>query len=411
MPPFFVSPAGYTDGMKTQSLARMGIFLVVAIALYFFLFQPVDLPDISMSAFGSETTRARVKEIIEEGEIDLGGTLQKYQIARVELLEGEYQGIVMEMDYGRRQVLSSATYLEPGDSILVTIGARPDGVLTVYFVDFVRATPLLWLTAIFALAILLISRWKGFRSLLSMAFSLTVIIGYIIPRILSGDDPLRVSIIGSIILLGVTLYLTYGWTLKTHAAVVSMVLVLLITGTLAAIFVTFTRLTGSGDESALFLLQMLNTQINLRGLLLGGMIIGALGVLDDLVTTQASAVFELHHANPSLGFGALFRSAMRIGQDHVAATVNTLVLAYAGASLPMLLMFTLGQGELGKLVNFEFVAEEIVRTLVGSLGLVSAVPLSTAIASLFALRADSLGEWEQVLGPAGSGDGGHGHVH
>jgi uncharacterized membrane protein len=397
--------------MKPQSLARTGIFLVVAIALYFFLFQPVDLPDISMSAFGSETRRARVNEIIEEGEIDLGGTLQKYQIARVELLEGQYQNIVMEMDYGRRQVLSSATYLEPGDSILVTIGARPDGVLTVYFVDFVRATPLLWLTAIFALAILLISRWKGFRSLLSMAFSLTVIIGYIIPRILSGDDPLRVSIIGSIILLGVTLYLTYGWTLKTHAAVVSMVLVLLITGALAAIFITFTRLTGSGDENALFLLQMLNTQINLRGLLLGGMIIGALGVLDDLVTTQASAVFELHYADPSFGFGALFRSAMRIGQDHVAATVNTLVLAYAGASLPMLLMFTLGQGELGKLVNFEFVAEEIVRTLVGSLGLVSAVPLSTAIASLFALRVDSLGRWEQVLGPAGGGDGGHGHVH
>jgi uncharacterized membrane protein len=337
--------------------------------------------------------------------------IQRYQIARVELLEGEYRGIVMEMDYGRRQVLSSEVYLEQGDSILVTIGARPDGVLTVYFVDFVRATPLLWLAAIFALAILLISRWKGFRSLLSMAFSLTVIIGYIIPRILSGEDPLRVSIVGSIILLGVTLYLTYGWNLKTHAAVASMVLVLLITGTLAAIFVTFTRLTGSGDENALFLLQMLNTQINLRGLLLGGMIIGALGVLDDLVTTQASAVFELHHANPSLGFAALFRSAMRIGQDHVAATVNTLVLAYAGASLPMLLMFTLGQGELGYLVNFEFVAEEIVRTLVGSLGLVSAVPLSTAIASLFALRADSLGRWEQVLGPAGGGEGGHGHVH
>lgn len=411
MPPFFVSPTGYTGGMKSQSLARTGIFLGVAVALYFFLFQKADLPDISMSAFGSETTQARVSEIIEEGEIDLGGTIQKYQIARVELLEGEYQGIVMEMDYGRRQVLSSAVYLEPGDPILVTIGARPDGVLTVYFVDFVRVMPLLWLAVIFALAILLISRWKGFRSLLSMAFSLTVIIGYIIPRILSGEDPLRVSIIGSIVLLGVTLYLTYGWTLKTHAAVISMVIVLLITGALAAIFVTFTRLTGSGDENALFLLQMLNAQINLRGLLLGGMIIGALGVLDDLVTTQASAVFELHNANPSLGFNALFRSAMRIGQDHVAATVNTLVLAYAGASLPMLLLFTLGQGDLGYLVNFEFVAEEIVRTLVGSLGLVSAVPLSTAIAGLFALRTDSLGRWEQILGPAGGGDGGHGHVH
>jgi uncharacterized membrane protein len=189
-----------------------------------------------------------------------------------------------------------------------------------------------------------------------------------------------------------------------------MIFVLLITGTLAALFVFFTRLTGSGDENALFLLQMLNTQINLRGLLLGGMIIGALGVLDDLVTTQASAVFELHHANESLGFRGLFRAAMRIGQDHVAATVNTLVLAYAGAALPMLLMFSLGRGNYGFLVNYEFVAEEIVRTLVGSLGLVTAVPLTTAIAILFALRADSLAKSKQILGPEGSGEG-HSHAH
>ncbi|MEW6285017.1 MAG: YibE/F family protein [Chloroflexota bacterium] len=396
--------------MKSFTVTRFLVLFVIVAGISLYLFQPVDLPDAAMSAFGSETLRARVIDIIEEGEIDLGGVRQKYQVARVELLEGEYRGIVMEMDYGRRQVLSNAVYLQPGDSILVTIGTRPDGLLTVYFVDFTRTTPLLWLTALFAAAILLISRWKGLRSLLSMAFSLAVIIGYIIPRILAGGDPLQVSIVGSILLLGVTLYLTYGWNLKTHAAVLSMVLVLLITGTLAALFVAFARLTGSGDENALFLLQMLDAQINLRGLLLGGMIIGALGVLDDLVTTQASAVFELHHANPSLGAGALFRSAMRIGQDHVAATVNTLVLAYAGASLPMLLMFTLGQGRLGYLVNFEFIAEEIVRTLVGSLGLISAVPLTTLIAIFFARRAESLGRWEQVLGPEGGGEG-HGHIH
>ena len=362
-------------------------FLLVILAAIFFwpYFTNANLPDVSMTGFGSETDRARVTEIIEEGEITLGDVVQRYQIARVELLEGEYQGIVMEMDYGKRQVLSSAVYLQTGDMVLVTVGSRPDGVLTVYFVDFVRANSLLWLTAIFVATVLVISRWKGLRSLLSMAFSLMVIISYIIPHILAGEDPLIVSITGSVILLGVTLYLTYGWNLKTHAAVVSMIFVLLITGTLAGLFVIVARLTGSGDENALFLLQMLNAQINLRGLLLGGMIIGALGVLDDLVTTQASAVFELHHANESLGFRGLFRSAMRIGQDHVAATVNTLVLAYAGASLPMLLMFSLGRGDYGYLVNFEFVAEEIVRTLVGSLGLITAVPLTTAIAILFAL--------------------------
>lgn len=370
----------------------------------------VDLPDAGMVAMGSETVKARVAEIIEEGEIDLGGTVQRYQIARVELLEGEYKGIIMEMDYGRRQILSNHIYLNPGDRVLVTIGLRPDGILTVYFVDFLRVNSILGLTAVFAATILIISRWKGLRSLISMALSLTIIIGYIIPHILAGDDPLRVSISGSMVLLAVTLYLTYGWNLKTHAAVLSMVIVLLITGALAGIFVVITRLTGSGDENALFLLQMLNTQINLRGLLLGGMIIGALGVLDDLVTTQASAVFELHHANPSLGFRQLFRSGMRIGQDHVAATVNTLVLAYAGASLPMLLMFSLGRGDYGTLINFEFVAEEIVRTLVGSLGLVTAVPLATAVAILFALRADSLGKWGPVLGPEGIGES-HSHPH
>ena len=385
-------------------------FLVGAMSVVLFL-GPTDLPKPAVSAFGSETIPAQVVEIIDDGEINLGGVFQRYQVARVEVLEGDYQGLVMEMDYGKRQVLSSVVYLEEGDKILVTLGARPDGMLTVYFVDFVRATPLVWLTVIFALAILAISRWKGLRSLLSMAFSLFVIIKFIIPQILSGADPLRVSIIGSCILLGVTLYLTYGWNLKTHTAVISMFFVLLITGLLAGIFVAFTKLTGSGDENSLFLLQILNTQINLRGLLLGGMIIGALGVLDDLVTTQASAVFELHFANPTLGFWELYRSAMRIGQDHVAATVNTLVLAYAGASLPMLLLFTLGQGELGYLINFEFVAEEIVRTLVGSLGLVSAVPLTTAIAIFLVLRADSLGRWEQVLGPMGGGDGGHIHSH
>lgn len=399
-------------GMIRIQLHKVIPFLLFFIVLAAFLFVPyfsrVVLPDVQMSAFGSETVRAEVREIIEEGEIDLGGTVQRYQLARVEILEGDYAGIIMEIDYGQRQVLSGNVYLAPGDDILVTLGERPDGVITAYFAEHVRTTPLLWLLAAFVLAILVISRWKGFRSLLSMAFSLFIIVRYIIPHILAGEDPVRVSIVGSVLLLGVTLYLTYGWTLKTHSAVLSMVFVLLITGTLAYTFVIFTRLTGAGDENALFLIQMLSSSINLRGLLLGGMIIGALGVLDDLVTTQASAIFELHEANPDLGFRGLYSAAMRIGQDHVAATVNTLVLAYAGASLPMLLMFSLGQGDFGYVVNFSFIAEEVVRTLVGSLGLVAAVPLTTAIAAGIALRSHRLGKWEHILGPEGSG-GGHSH--
>ena len=379
--------------------------LLLAVVIYMLLSR-VQLPGNGFSTLGSDTVRAEVTQIIEEGQIDMGGHNQTYQIARVNILSGEYAGIPMEIDYGKRQIRSDDYLFSVGDRIMVSISKTPDNVVNAYFVDFVRTTPILWLTISFAASIILISRWKGIRALLSMAFSLYVIIGYIIPHILIGEDPLRVSIIGSVILLAVTLYLTYGWTLKTHAAVLSMVLVLLLTGALSWLFVIFARLNGSGDENVMFLMQLMETPINLRGLLLGGMIIGALGVLDDLVTTQASAVFELHHANPEFGFSGLYNSAMRIGQDHVAATVNTLVLAYAGASLPMLLMFSLARGDYGYLINFSFIAEEVVRTLVGSLGLIAAVPLTTAIAIFFAQRVESLGKWGQVLGPEG---GGHSH--
>ncbi|HQV64101.1 MAG TPA: YibE/F family protein [Anaerolineales bacterium] len=381
------------------------IILVIAAIVFFFAWPyfNVELPGEGFSTFGADTVRAQVTQIIEEGEIDMGGRMQTYQIARVNILDGEYAGIIMEIDYGKRQIRSDDYDLSVGDKVVVSISKTPENVINAYFVDFVRTTPILWLTGIFAVSIILISRWKGVRALLSTVFSLYIIIGYIIPHILVGEDPLTVSIIGSIILLGVTLYLTYGWTLKTHSAVISMILVLLLTGTLSALFVLFTKLNGTGDENVMFLMQLMETPINLRGLLLGGMIIGALGVLDDLVTTQASAVFELHHANPNFKFRDLFNSAMRIGQDHVAATVNTLVLAYAGASLPMLLMFSLARGDYGYLINFSFIAEEIVRTLVGSLGLIAAVPLTTAIAIFFATRAESLGKWEQLLGPEGDG--------
>ena len=387
------------------------VFAALAVVIGFLVypyFANVNLPDASFSAYGSDTVRARVTRIIEEGVIDLGENTQPYQVARVEILEGEYQGIPMEIDYGKRQIRGDDYRLEVGNLILVSISKTPDNVVNAYFVDYERSTPLLWLAGIFAVAIMFISGWKGFRALLSMAFSLAIIIIYIIPHILAGEDPLTVSIIGSAILLGVTLYLTYGWNLKTHAAVLSMVVVLLLTGLLSILFVVITRLNGTGDENTMFLMQSLQSPLNMRGLLLGGMIIGALGVLDDLVTTQAAAVFELHHANPSFRFVDLYRSAMRIGQDHVAATVNTLVLAYAGASLPMLLMFSLARGNYAYLVNFAVVAEEIVRTLVGSLGLIAAVPLTTAVAIGFALNAGRLGGLGQFLGPEGP-EGGHHH--
>src|SRR3990172_11299052 len=188
----------------------------LAVFFAFPYFNNVQLPGDGFSTLGSDTVRAEVTQIIEEGEVDMGGHRQTYQIARVNILSGEYAGIPMEIDYGKRQIRSDDYLLKVGDKVMVSISKTPDNVVNAYFVDFVRTTPILWLTGIFSVAIILISRWKGFRALLSMAFSLYIIIGYIIPHILVGEDPLRVSIIGSIIFFGVTLFLNYGWEFKTH---------------------------------------------------------------------------------------------------------------------------------------------------------------------------------------------------
>jgi uncharacterized membrane protein len=392
-----------------SAIALLAIFVAFVIWGIPYFFQPPSIAP-SGDGYGSQTVRTRVTHIIEEGQITLGENRQPYQVLGVELLEGEYAGILMEVDYGRRQLRSDSNRFVPGDEIFVLIGKDPDGLLTAHYVDYVRTNPLLILLGVFVSAIILMGRWKGVGSLLALAFSMLVIIGYIIPHILAGEDPLRVSLIGSTILLGTTLYITYGWNLKTHASVLSMLLALFLTGLFSVFFVSLARLTGSGQESAMFLIQFSSVNINLHGLLLGGMIIGALGVLDDLVSSQSAAVFEIYDANPTLGFRRIFEKSMRIGQDHVAATVNTLVLAYTGASLPLLLLFTLGSGNYGFLLNVGFMAEEVVRTLVGSLGLIAAVPITSLIATTLALYGDRLGEWRALLGPA-TGDGEHRHSH
>ncbi|MCK4450632.1 MAG: YibE/F family protein, partial [Anaerolineae bacterium] len=224
----------------------------------------------------------------------------------------------------------------------------------------------------------------GLRSLGGTLFSLLVIFAFIVPQILAGRDPVAVSITGSIVMLAVSTYLVYGWNPKAHAAVVGMMLSLVLTGVLAWLFVGWTRLTGMGTEESIYLMMELGPGVKLRGLVLAGIIIGSLGVLDDICVGQASAVFELIKVNRDLDRMELFHHSLNIGRDHIAAMVNTLLLAYVGASLPLMLVFTIYQEPFRQRINREPIAEEIVRTLVGSIGLVLAVPITSLIAVLLA---------------------------
>jgi len=386
------------------------LFSVLAIFGIPYFFQPPQFSgSMGGATMGSQTSLARITKIMDEGQINLNGRDQLYQVMQVEILDGDYKGTPFQIDYGKRQLRNDNFRFAPGDEVYVEVDKTPNNVVQAYYVDYVRSQPLLVLLAAFVLSILVMGRWKGLGSLVALGISMMMIIYYVIPHILAGEDPVRVSLIGSMILLGLTLYLTYGWNLKTHASVVSMIVSLLLTGALSVLFVYLTRLTGYGDENAMYLMQFSSVPIDPRGLLLGGMIIGALGVLDDLVTSQSAAVVEIHDANPSLGFRRTMQKAMRIGQDHVAATVNTLVLAYTGASLPLLLIFTLGSGSYSYFINSEFLAEEIVRTLVGSLGLIAAVPISTLVATVIILNQERFGQWRILLGPETSDELEHGH--
>lgn len=409
--------------MGTRKLVWRVLLILALAAAAFVLYlvwqsPPQPAAPASTNPYGSGTYRAEVVAILEEGVVTLGERTQPFQIVQVQVLEGPYAGQRFEIDYGQRQIRPAELQLRPGEQIIVTITTQPQGGAAAYFTDFVRTPSLVWLLAVFILVSVLISGWKAVRGLVGMALSFVVILGFIIPQILAGRDPVLVSVVGSFAVMLVTLYIVYGWTLKTHAAALGTFLALTITGLIASYFMNFTRLTGFGSEDALFLIQQANFNINLRGLLLGGFLIGALGVLDDLVITQASVVFELQHADPRLDYRQLYRRAMVVGQDHVAATVNTLVLAYTGVALPMLLLFTLSGQQLSVLFNLEFVAEEVVRMLVGSLGLMAAVPITTALSCWLALHRDRLGRLGRYLGPAGGGHShgaealeDHGHVH
>ena len=254
-----------------------------------------------------------------------------------------------------------------------------------YFADFERRTPLLWLGVIFAVAVIALGRWRGLRALVGLGITLVVLITFMLPALLEGSSPVAVAIVGASAILLVNLYLAHGFDVRTTTAVIGTLVSLGLIGVLAVAFVAATHLTGLASEEA-GVLQALAGQVDARGLLLGGVIIGSLGVLDDVTVTQASAVWELREANPAYGARQLYRSALRIGRDHIASTVNTLVLAYAGASLPLLVLLVEAERGMGDVLTGETVAAEVVRTLVGSIGLVASVPITTALAAAVAAR-------------------------
>jgi uncharacterized membrane protein len=377
--------------MRVDRLAKSALAAIaVATAVAVILLWPGERPEVLGEGITAPTERAEVTSVTEgpcpapqpgtcttaEARLETGS--DEGETVTLPIASG---GLAPELEVGAEIRVSEAVAppTQPGSE---TTPAPSEPVYN--FVDFERRMPMLWLAIAFALLVIVFGRLRGALSLLGLAASLAVVVLFIVPAILDGESPLAVALAGSMGVMLLTITLAHGLATKSIAAMLGTTVSLLAVALLAEVFTDLTHLTGlASEESAL--LQLGGVGIDFRGLLVAGMLIGALGVLDDVTVSQASTVLALRAANPTLRLGELYRRAIEVGRDHVSATVNTLVLAYVGSSLPVLLIF--GSGGLGFIdaVNVELVAQQIVGTLVGSIGLIAAVPITTAIASALAL--------------------------
>jgi uncharacterized membrane protein len=297
----------------------------------------------------------------------------------VRLLEGPDAGEEIELQ--ELSTAGGAFTPSVGDTVVLGYFADSPPGFQYSFADVERRSPLLLLTVFFAVAVVALGRWKGLRALVGIVIGLGVLIVFMLPAMLGGANPVAVALVGSAAAAIAAIYLAHGLNAASTTALIGTFASLAIVGVLAWLFVEGSQFSGLATEEALYLQISSDSTINFRGLLLAGIVIGSLGVLDDVTVTQVSAVWELRRANAAYTFRDLYLAGIRIGRDHIASTVNTLVLAYAGASLPLLLLFSESQQALVDVVNGEAIAIEVVRTLVGSIGIVASVPITTALAA------------------------------
>lgn len=295
--------------------------------------------------------------------------------------------------------------LDPGDRIVLRDAFDAPEEFRYGFLDFQRQKPLLWLAVAFVIAVVALGRWRGVRALVGLALGVAVLVAFVVPALLRDGPAVPIALAAGVLVVGAALYLAHGVTAGTTIALLGAVASVLMVTVLASLVLGAAHVSGLADGDSQ-VLSVTAGAIDLRGLLVAGVVIGVLGSLDDVTVTQVSTVAALRSAAPSLSALELYRRAVEVGRDHVAASVNTLVLAYAGASLPLLLLFAQGGQPIGRMVTSEVVAVEVVRMLVGSIGVVAAVPVTTALAALV-LAGTPVAEVEEVgpswddFGPAG----------
>jgi len=324
----------------------------------------------------------KVISVEEQRQQEVLGNQVTYQKLKLLITKGDRKGETIIVENGLMPIANLQIY-QVNHRLLIAPSQDLAGNNVYSIVDYIRRDALFLVTIIFLIFTIVIARLKGLTSILAMLFSFFIIFALILPQILAGKSPILVTLIGSAIIIPVTFFLSHGFNQKTYIAVLSTLISLSVTGFLAMFFVQISHLTGFSTEEAAFLQARTLGSVNIKGLLLSGIIIASLGILDDITISQSAIIQQLIKTDPTQKVSQLFSSAMSVGRDHIASMVNTLILAYTGAAMPLLLLFVSGTRSFSEVVNYEIIAEEIIRTLVCSIGLILAVPLTTLLAVHF----------------------------
>ncbi len=371
---------------------RIYFFMYKYIILFLILCSPVYAQEPILLQDTITTVKARVIEVLHEEQKQVPGTdvTSTFQSLKVKILEGDQEGDTIDVsdDYLR---------LEVGDTFLLNrVVSGHDGKESYTVSDSYRIPSLIFFSVIFVIVVLAIGGVQGIRGLLSLLGSFFLILYVLIPSILHGYSPILVSIGVSALIIVVGSYITHGFNKTTTSAVLGMIVTVVFTGLMAYWAVHSSHLTGFESDEAVYLNLNTRGTLDIAGILLSGIMIGLLGVLYDVAIGQSISVEELHRIAPHVSRRKIYTRALRMGREHIGALVNTLAIAYVGASLPLLLLFSLSESSLSVVINREIFAAEIIRTLIGSIGLVLAVPITTLLAVLMVVRIKGSGSEDDI---------------
>lgn len=377
------------DNSASNAVPRSALLILIPAAaatlVALFMLWPIGLEEADELDEGEEVTGDVIAVMEEEcpnGEegMPTGMVPERCGTVVVELTSGpdEGQEVITDMPFGP----GAPVDVESGDQVVVV--HLPEGQVDnpYHIIDFERSQALWALAIAFVLAIIAFGRWKGARALVSLTLTFTILLFFVVPGILDGQPPLLVAIVGASAIMLASLYITHGWNRTTTVSVLGTLGALLLTGLMAGAAVNLAQINGIIDSETSLL--SMHYGIDMSGLLLAGILIGALGVIDDVTISQATTVDEVAKASPNYSRRQLFSAGMRVGRAHITSVVNTLVLAYAGAALPLLVLIAASAQPVGQVLTSQLIATEIARSVIGTLGLIAAVPMTTAMAAWFA---------------------------